>query len=356
MRFIRIPFLCALILTMALAGIRTAAQNQKPAAAPGSPAAAAGSKDSSTGQSPATPSAASGSADENAAVVRMAMRNVQYHLTDRIILHITTLDGKLTQKPGQIPVFDDKNSFALTVDTATIQLSMTALTNDLNDFVFAKPDAPIKHLTASTDGDQLVLKGLLVSKGGVPFETSGTLAVTPEGMIRVHTTKVKALKLPVKGLMDLLGVDTADVLNTKKVEGVTVDKDDLILDPGKILPPPEMKGHLASVDVENQAIVLEFKSPEQSEAQTAVTSSCGGRNYLAFKGGSVRFGKLTMSDTDLELIDSDPADPFDFAIDHYKDQLVAGYEKMTRKGGLCVHMPDYNKIRPTSKPKQQSSK
>ena len=100
------------------------------------------------------------------------MRNVQYHLTDRIIVHITTLDGKLTSKPGQIPVFDDKNSFALTVDTATIQLSMTALTNDLNDFVFAKPDAPIKHLTASTDGDQLVLKGLLVSKGGVPFETS----------------------------------------------------------------------------------------------------------------------------------------------------------------------------------------
>jgi hypothetical protein len=284
------------------------------------------------------------------------MKNVDFHLTDTIIVHISALNGKLTPKPGQIPVFDDKESFGLDVDSANITVSMTALTNDLNEYVFAKANAPLKKLNVTTKGKELVVKGLLVSKGGVPFETSGTLAVTPEGMIRVHTTKVKALKLPVKGLMDLLGVDTADVLNTKKVEGVTVDKDDLILDPGKILPPPEMKGHLASVDVENQAIVLEFKSPEQSEAQTAVTSSCGGRNYLAFKGGSVRFGKLTMSDTDLELIDSDPADPFDFAIDHYKDQLVAGYEKMTRKGGLCVHMPDYNKIRPTSKPKQQSSK
>lgn len=284
------------------------------------------------------------------------MKNVDFHLTDTIIVHISALNGKLTPKPGQIPVFDDKESFGLDVDSANITVSMTALTNDLNEYVFAKANAPLKKLNVTTKGKELVVKGLLVSKGGVPFETSGTLAVTPEGMIRVHTTKVKALKLPVKGLMDLLGVDTADVLHTKKVEGVTVDKDDLILDPGKILPPPEMKGHLASVDVENQAIVLEFKSPEQSEAQTAVTSSCGGRNYLAFKGGSVRFGKLTMSDTDLELIDSDPADPFDFAIDHYKDQLVAGYEKMTRKGGLCVHMPDYNKIRPTSKPKQQSSK
>jgi hypothetical protein len=83
-----------------------------------------------------------------------------------------------------------------------------------------------------------------------------------------------------------------------------------------------------------------------------ITSGCGGRNYLAFKGGSVRFGKLTMNDADVELIDSDPADPFDFAIDHYNDQLVAGYSKMTRKGGLCVHMPDYNKIKQRGNPKQ----
>jgi len=352
MRFIRIPFLCALILAMALAGIRTAAQNQKPAAAPGSPAAAAGSKDSSTGQSPATPSAASGSADENAAVVRTAMRNVQYHLTDRIIVHITTLDGKLTPKPGQIPVFDDKNSFALTVDTATIQLSMTALTNDLNDFVFAKPDAPIKHLTASTDGDQLVLKGLLVSKGGVPFETSGTLSVTPEGMIRVHTVKVKALKLPVKGLMDLLGLDTEKLLDTKKVEGVTVDKDDLILDPEKILPPPQLEGHLTALKIENGEIHLTFGPENGKAAAEPVKESCGARNYLHFRGGSVRFGRLTMSDTDLELLDSTPADPFDFVIDHYNQQLVAGYSKMTPSGGLCVHMPDYNKLnRPASEKK-----
>jgi hypothetical protein len=293
-------------------------------------------------------SAGAGQASAPAAAntaVRIGMKNVDFHLTDRIIVHIATLNGKLTTQPGQIAVFDDKTSFGIDVDSANITVSMTALTNDLNDYVFAKPSAPLKKLSVSTRGKDLVVKGLLVSKGGVPFETAGTLSVTPEGMIRVHTTKVKALKLPVKGLMDLLGLDTADLINTKKVEGVTVDKDDLILDPGKILPPPELTGHLVSVEVENQAIGLEFKSPEQSGKQAAVTSSCGGRNYLAFKGGSVRFGKLTMSDTDLELIDSDPADPFDFSIDHYNDQLVAGCSKMTHKGGLCVHMPDYNKIR-----------
>ena len=284
--------------------------------------------------------------------VRTAMKNVEYHLTDRIIVHISTLNGKLTPKPNELVVFDDKQSFAIDVDSANVILSMTALTNDLNDYVFAKPDAPLKKLVTTAKGDELTVRGLLVSKGGIPFESSGTLEVTPDGKIRVHTKKVKALHLPVKGLMDMLGLDTATMLNTKKVEGVSVDKDDLILDPEKILPPPQLRGHLASIKIENGAIALTFAAQGQKDNQRPLTNSCGARNYLQFKGGSVRFGKLMMSDTDLLLMDMDPADPFDFSIDHYKGQLVAGYSKMTQQGGLCVHMPDFNKIKQHNSPQK----
>ncbi len=54
---------------------------------------------------------------------------------------------------------------------------------------------------------------------------------------------------------------------------------------------------------------------------------------------------MTMNDADLELIDAEPADPFDFSIDHYQDQLVAGYAKLTKAGGLCVHVPDLSKVK-----------
>jgi hypothetical protein len=287
--------------------------------------------------------------------VAVAMKNVEFHLTDNIIVHVATLNGKMTSTHGEIPVLDDKRSFVLDIDSAKVAVSMTALANDLNDYVFAKPDAPLKKLNATTQGQLLVVKGLLVSKGGIPFETDGTLSVTPEGMIRVHTQKVKALKVPVKGLMDMLGIDTANLLTTKKVEGVTVDKDDLILDPSKILPPPELTGHLVSIDIVGGQILLGFKSSEGPGKQSAVVNSCPARNYLTFKGGSVRFGKLTMSDTDLELIDSDPGDSFDFSIDHYKDQLVAGYAKMTRRGGLCVQVPDFNKVKPNGNSQQKGN-
>jgi hypothetical protein len=287
-----------------------------------------------------------------ATVVKTAMKNVDYRLTDRIIVHIATLNGKLTPKQGDIPVFDDKNSFVLDMDSANITISPATLSNDLNDFVFAKPDASLKKLSATIQGGELTVKGLLVSKGGIPFETSGTLSVTPAGMIRVHTTKVKALKLPVKGLMDMLGLDTQKILDTQKSTGVSVDKDDLILNPETILPPPQLSGHLTSIKIENGSIVLTF-GPDTHAGKTApIKEGCGARNYLLFKGGSVRFGKMTMADTDLELLDADPVDPFDFAIDHYNEQLVAGYPKSTKEGGLCVHMPDYNKIKQTGTAKK----
>jgi hypothetical protein len=31
-------------------------------------------------------------------------------------------------------------------------------------------------------------------------------------------------------------------------------------------------------------------------------------------------------------------------MDNYKEQVAAGFSKMTQQGGLCVYMPDYSKI------------
>jgi hypothetical protein len=276
--------------------------------------------------------------------VNATMKNVNYHLTDKIIVHIVSLKGKLTPKADQIVAFDDRQSFGIDVDTASVTLNTTSLTNDLNDYVFAKPDAPFKKLAATIEGDQLTVKGLLVSKGGIPFSTTGTLAVTPEGMIRVHTTKVEALHLPVKGLMDMLGLDTSQLVDTNKVEGVSVDKNDLILDPQVLLPPPQLRGRLTSIKIEDGQIALAFAGKEERGSQQPLPNPCGARNYLQFQGGTVRFGKLTMDQTDLVLLDMQPGDPFDFAMDHYKEQLAAGFSKMTQQGGLCVYLPDYGKI------------
>jgi hypothetical protein len=68
-------------------------------------------------------------------------------------------------------------------------------------------------------------------------------------------------------------------------------------------------------------------------------------NHIYWRGGYLRFGKLTMRETDLELIDQDPSDPFDFSVARYNDMLVAGYSKNTPRLGLKTHMPDYDNLK-----------
>jgi hypothetical protein len=295
---------------------------------------------SSGGQNPAQASNSPASAP-----VKMQMRNVDFHFTDHIVAHITALDGTMSPIGGAMPVFDDKNSFGLDIDSADITITMASLASDMNEFVFAVPGSPIKDLKVKTDDGKLSLSGVLKKKADVPFEITSSVSLTPEGLIRLHTEKVKALHLPVKGLMDLLGLDTADLINTKKIPGVATDKDDLILDPQKILPPPEMRGHVIAVRVIDGAMVLTFGTPGQPAQHPRAANVCGGRNFLSFRGGPIRFGKLQMDQSDMELFNIGTAPSFDFSLDGYKEQLVGGYSKVTQRGGLCVHMPEYYAVK-----------
>ena len=47
---------------------------------------------------------------------------------------------------------------------------------------------------------------------------------------------------------------------------------------------------------------------------------------------------------DLQLIDDNRRDPFDFSQERYNDQLVAGYSKNTAALGLKFDMPDYHRV------------
>ena len=286
--------------------------------------------------------------------VLVAMRNVEYHYTPEISVRIRFLRGELyPTKPPQIVIFDDKESFFLVMAYSEIAMSCNALANILNQRVFAASDAPIKSLSMQTRGNALIIRGKLHKKGSIPFETTGTLSPTPDGRIRLHAEKVTAGHLPVKGLMDLLGLDIADLINTNKVGGVSAEKDDLLLDPQEILPLPRIQGKVTAVELQGNEIVETFGSKKDSKFDPVIAG-----NYMAYHGNELRFGKLTMHDTDMVLLDMDPQDPFDFFLDHYVDQLVAGYSKTTPSLGLRVYMRDYNKLKRsgTGLPTNQSKK
>jgi hypothetical protein len=271
--------------------------------------------------------------------VRAEMHNVLYHFTDSISVHIFHLEGELvpTQTNG-FPIFDDPNSFTLAIQSARISVNTDALASVLNQYAFSGADAPLKSIRISTQGDKIKIRGRLHSKGDVPFESEGSLSITPQGEIRVHTEKLKAAHLPVKGLMDFLGETISKLIDTRKIRGVRAQEDDLLLTPSELFPPPHIEGWLSAIAIRGNEIIQEYGTASRPWANLS-------GNYMAYRGAQLRFGKLTMSDTDLILLDLDPQDPFDFYLDHYKDQLVAGYTKITPSFGLRSYFRDYNKLR-----------
>jgi hypothetical protein len=272
--------------------------------------------------------------------VQVEMKNIAYHFTDSSMVHIIRLRGELVPTgAGKIPIFDDNKSFILRITSAQISMPLDSLAAVLNQYVFAGSDSPLKDLTIEPRENAMVVKGKLRQKADLPFEATAIVSPTPDGRIRLHTEKIKAAHLPVKGILDLLGLKLANLVNMRKVKGVSADGNDLILDPAGILPPPHISGQVTAVSVQGNEIVQSFGGPPPKPLSPDVSG-----NYMAYRGNQLGFGKLTMHDTDLIILDMDPQDAFDFFLDDYRQQLVAGYSKTTNQFGLRVFMRDYNKL------------
>ncbi len=153
------------------------------------------------------------------------------------------------------------------------------------------------------------------------------------------------MHVPVKGLMDIFGIDMGGLIKEGKVPGVQAQVGDLILDLEQILPPPHIEGKVVVVRMEGDNIVQIFSGPDAKPMK-----NFRGGNYMAYKKNRPRFGKLVIKDADLILIDMDLSDSLDFFLDHYKEQLSAGYTKTTMDSGLRVYIKDYNKLHPAEAP------
>ena len=274
------------------------------------------------------------------------MRNVTFHFSDTVAVEIKSLNGELVPLgKNEFPVFDDKDSFNLRISTAEIAIDSSNLASVLNSYVFARPHSPLTELSISVVKGQLKVKGKLHDKGDIPFETEGILIPTADGKLRLHSEKIKAMHVPVKGLMELFGIDLGKLIKEGKVPGVEAQEDDLILDLEQILPPPHIEGKVVSVRMEGDNIIQIFGGPDAKPVKNIRAG-----NYMAYKKNRLRFGKLVMNDADLILIDMDPNDALDFYLDHYKEQLSAGYTKITPDSGLRVYIKDYNKLHPAKAP------
>lgn len=277
--------------------------------------------------------------------VEVEMRNVDLHLTDDVTVHIKHLRGRFVAEGArQVPYLDDPRSYSVTIDTGEVAVDLESMNALMTRAL--QGHSNVSGIDVSVDDEGRLRQKGTVKKGiPVPFDVKARAGVTPDGRIRIHSESVKGFGVPVNPLLKAFHLELADLLKVDAGRGITVDHNDVLLDPSRLLPPPAMHGTITEVRVEPNAIVQVFGSG----APRPLTPPATAKNFIYWRGGQLTFGKLTMSETDLELVDEDPKDPFDFSVDRWNDQLSAGYSKVTPQHGLKAHMPDYNDLQPGQK-------
>ena len=314
------------------------------AAAYWGPSEAAGRTDGRTGgrADSATSLASVSPRDRPSGSVASEMRNVHFQIAPGVFLDIARLTGRLISRDSaRPPVLDDKHSFSLEIETAEISINTASLGNLLSNHVFNYSGSPLRSLRVETDGDQLIQRGVL--RGVLPFTMHADVSLTPEGLIRLRPRKVEVLGLGVRGLMRFFGLNLEKLARIEPGHGVRLEGDDFYLDPTAILPPPRTRGRMTGLRIGKGVVHQIFGGPAPAAPIAPIGTEPA--NYMYYRGASLTFGKLTMKDTDLLILDDDPADPFDFFLDRYNDQLVAGYSRNTPDKGLVVRMPDLSDMK-----------
>lgn len=274
------------------------------------------------------------------------MRNVDLHIDAQTVMRVRSLRGEVMPTvSGTVAWLDKPSSFRIRATSGVVALDGPAITALLNEIVFNYPGAPIRHLRVRIEQGEVVQQGTLHKGVDIPFEMWAVPELQPDGRLRLHPKRLRIFSVNGLELMHALGLHLASMMDLSKAHGASVKGDDIFLDPLAIIPPPMVTGHLAAVRVEQDLLVQEFaRSADDSIFGTFVRPDSDAHNFIYFRGGQLRFGKLTMVDTDLLIHDADEADPLDLYLAEYNRQLVAGHTKNLPDFGLRTWMVDYGKL------------
>ncbi len=246
------------------------------------------------------------------------------------------------------PSLDDPDSFVLNIQTGVVRANV----GDINHFLNSGGTgnhAPVTNITLSGDGNQMKLDATLHKVVPLHIELQGTIAAASQNRIQIHVNKIDVLKVPMKWLLGGLHVTLADLFHPQGTTGIEVSGNDIFLDTLQVLPPPHIRGTLTYVhfiypDVEE---VYGNAGPDVAHVEQW-------RNFLKLSHGTLDFGKLTMNNVDLIMVDISNDAWFDLDLANYQKQLVNGYTRMTPQSGLQIFMPDLDTL-PKAAPVQNTN-
>ena len=289
----------------------------------------------------------------------LTMRNVQFRFTNNVVVGIDRIRATMKPTPtAGIVSFDDPASFDLEVTGASIRLTMPQAQTLMNERVFAYKGSNVHHIELAADGKQIVIRGTLTKGASIPFTMKGSLSMREGRWLAVDAKEIKIGAVGVTGLLKAIHVTMQAMIDPPSSGQVRVERNTILIDVLSELPPPHVHGVVTALDCCDRGIGLILGAPaaaSDSALRGIVSSAMTAPNFIAIRRGSLRFGKMTMTDSELDLMDADPTDSFDFFLRDYQCQLAAGDAHTTLTYAWHVRMPDFGKLAPRQCPARGDS-
>ena len=124
-------------------------------------------------------------------------------------------------------------------------------------------NSSISDLTIETQPDKVVFKGRVKKVISLPFTIEGP--VTTDGrVLDVQAKSIKAMGIPVKGLLDAMGKELDSMIHSESVGGVSANGDTLVFQPNNI---SHVRGHIAKIEVTEKGLSVHFAEapPEKTK-------------------------------------------------------------------------------------------
>jgi hypothetical protein len=280
---------------------------------------------------------------------RVVMKNVRYRVGPKLAIDVPALDGlKVAMQPGAPVVMDDPTQWSMVINNGTFMLDSENIASLMNNYVFNYPDPPLKELTAFLSNGRMGMKGKMKKGIDIPFEMEGTPKALPNGKIELVPDRIVAAGMPSQGLMKLIGLEMDKMVKVREGRGLAIEGNTIIMDPTKMLPPPAISGRVSNVTV----------APDPRDGQMKLQINFGGGsqavrderlaapnapNYIHVFGGNVRMVNTYNTFTNLQIVDAEPSDLFDFYLAEYGVQMQAGAIILSPNGWTLSIQPDYTR-------------
>lgn len=277
----------------------------------------------------------------------LLMRNVRFCWSKQICINTNRLTGTAVPLGKQSVVnFDELSGFMVNVRNATVQISPETLQGMFNESVFNYPGSNLRDLKVGIrqagNRNNVMLNGSLKYLFlWIPFEMDTNLSVdrkTNTLVIAVNTLNVFGI-IPATWLIEFKPFNLDKLLTLPPNRHLTVHQNLMMVKPFGLFPPPRVDGTISDIAVTPKLISLTFSGSDKT-FQTPPDSAAPNSVYL--EGGSTQFGKLGMINTQLQVIDGNPGNPFQLSLLNYRDYLPKSNVKLLPNDAVQVIMPDHN--------------